>query len=57
MWDIQFEWKWNLLVDLLPEAALKKLAAFEVTPGDDNEDQIVWTAQLMATFPLNRLWL
>ena len=41
MWDIQSGWKWNLLVDLLPEITLKKIAAFEVTPSDDNEDQIV----------------
>lgn len=41
MWDIQSRWKWNLLVDLLPEEALRKIATFAVTPGDDNEDQIV----------------
>ncbi|KAJ8422385.1 hypothetical protein Cgig2_012101 [Carnegiea gigantea] len=48
MWDASSGWKWNVFVELLSDEALKKVAVYEITQGEDNEDQlglrIAWDA-------------
>ncbi|KAJ8423447.1 hypothetical protein Cgig2_008936 [Carnegiea gigantea] len=41
-WDPSRGWKWELFSVLLPNEVLKKIASFEVSPGTENEDLLVW---------------
>ncbi|KAJ8432430.1 hypothetical protein Cgig2_016060 [Carnegiea gigantea] len=41
-WDPSRGWKWELFSILLPNEVLKKIASFEVSPGTENEDLLVW---------------
>ena len=41
-WDENTGWKWELFSELLPEEALKSIAACEVTSGDEWEDELMW---------------
>ena len=52
MWDTHAGWKWNLTVELLPETTLEKIAAFEVLPGDDNDDQLAWDSTTHGGFSI-----
>lgn len=40
------------MVDLLPEMTLKRIATFEVLPGDDNEDQLIWDSATHGSFSI-----
>jgi len=41
-WDVSHGWKWELFSELLPEEALKAIAACEVTSRDDWNDELIW---------------
>ncbi|KAJ8450039.1 hypothetical protein Cgig2_029401 [Carnegiea gigantea] len=53
LWNETSGWKWDLFGHCLPRAALKRIASFELQPGDENEDQLVWNRSSHGNFSLN----
>jgi len=41
-WEENNGWKWELFSELLPEEALKSIAACEVTSSDEWKDKLIW---------------
>ncbi|KAJ8420683.1 hypothetical protein Cgig2_017151 [Carnegiea gigantea] len=52
LWDAQAGWKWSLFAELLSEEVIKKIAAFEVTQRDENEDQLMWDSTTHSSFSI-----
>ena len=52
MWDASSGWKLNEFAELFPDEALKMIAAYEITQGEDNEDQLVWEETLSGGFSI-----
>ena len=51
-WDPMRGWKWEEFSDIFPNEILRKIAAFEVSPGIENEDQFIWNGPLIGKFTI-----
>ncbi|KAJ8439092.1 hypothetical protein Cgig2_009235 [Carnegiea gigantea] len=52
MWDPLYGWKWDLFVDILPQDIVKAIVSFELRPGDEVGDQLVWKASSNGSFTI-----
>jgi len=50
MWDESRRWTWEEFADLLSKDSLKKIASYEDTPIEGNEDQFVWEGLVNGKF-------
>ncbi|KAJ8444161.1 hypothetical protein Cgig2_030981 [Carnegiea gigantea] len=52
MWDPSHGWKWDVFVDILPQDIVKAIVPFELKPGEEVGDQLVWEGSSNGSFTI-----